>query len=882
MSIINSYLNHRFCIVLAISFQPSIEAYSQSSLSGIIKDNLSNPLPYANVFLKSNGVISKLTFSDELGKYKILTIDTGLYELNVSAIGYKRYFQNINLKTSQTISIDIFLISDTLILDQVIISSESAIKTKGDTIIYNAEYFLTGDETVLEDLLKKLPGVNVLENGKVQFQGKDIKKIKIENDDLFNTNYTLLTKNLSADLVEQVEILQDYSDNGLLRGLENSDDVAINLTFKENRKNKLFGDVKLGGNFKERYEGKVNLISFIEKIKIYGLSNFNSTGDDPTGDVEELINPNQNTGKIIGDGTGSEDIVRILKPSIQEFKRDRYIFNQSKFGSLSGIFKPLKNMSINITSYLYNDKLPFLLTNKSKYFTPNDTILYNEATKSQNDESIKYLRGITNYSISENANMSYRYVFSVSNRLEDQEYLFNLMPVLKALEMKTSIHDHHINFTNRISQKSAFTINLRYLNDLRPQSLFIDGNVLNNFFTDFAPSDTLYQQSNLNTTFWGAEGNLFANIGNRKLGIRVGLSQTVQTILSNAISTSTMLSENVLRRYQKESHIEAYYMFRIKRLSVTPSVSLQYIDVELTDRDNDNPFFINPKLGFKWQPLNESTLTGLATLNSYISSTSQLTKNPIVTNYNSVSINDSSFRDFAQRTLLVSYLYGGWGKGFSLNSTFFYQKALDAYLPNIDVESNYILTTTNNVADRKIASFSITADKYFKSISSNVKISLNSNQASFVSLLEGISANTKSSTNRVEISFRSAFIGNINFHIGHIFNVASSYSNFIDANNYGSQYYFDIYLKGFSKKLNATIHFERLDLISVDTRPVFNFLDINVKYQIPKSRFALYAKAKNLFNEEVYKQRTVSNQSTSITSNQLIPRYILIGLNIRL
>src|SRR5690606_8053210 len=97
-----------------------------------------------------------------------------------------------------------------------------------------------------------------------------------------------------------------------------------------------------------------------------------------------------------------------------------------------------------------------------------------------------------------------------------------------------------------------------------------------------------------------------------------------------------------------------------------------------------------------------------------------------------------------------------------------------------------------------------------------------------------------------------------------------------------SQSYFDLYVKALGLNLHGTFHLERFDLIFVETRPVFYFLDINLKYDLPKSRFGFFVKGKNLLNENLYQQRTVSHLNTSVVSNNLIPRYLLLGLNVRL
>ena len=144
--------------------------YCQSNISGIVKDSIGNTIPYANVILKSvnSNVIQKYTTTDDEGKYNIYTTHVGSHEIFFSAISYTSLSFVINLEANKNILQNAKLKDEILVLDEVIIKKEREISIKKDTITFNAEAFLQGNEEVVEDLLKKIPGLNVSDDGTIK------------------------------------------------------------------------------------------------------------------------------------------------------------------------------------------------------------------------------------------------------------------------------------------------------------------------------------------------------------------------------------------------------------------------------------------------------------------------------------------------------------------------------------------------------------------------------------------------------------------------------------------------------------------------------------------------------------------------------------------
>ncbi len=858
----------------------SLPGCTQSGVRGTVTDPSKKPVPFCNVFVQRDSVLVKLTATDKLGRFDLAPLDTGNYQLSVTSIGFRKHVQYLRLDVS-VIFVEINLLPDTVLLDQVIIRGPGPVQVKGDTVVYDATQFALGDEVALSDLLKKLPGITVEDDGKVKFQGKEVKKIKVEDDDLFDEKYQILTKNLPADLVEQVEVLQNFSDNRLLKNIEDSEDVAINLKLKKDRKQTLFGDARVQSDMHERYEAQGNVVSFSGRLRLYGIANTNNTGEDPTGNADQLIQepPSQ---RIPGRDVSSQYLVPVERPSIAQFKRNRYYFNDALLGSLQGIYRPSKNVKLIFHGYSFNEGADLVVANRREYFAPTDTLLFDEAANAHSADSHRFLRGVIELDPAAAFNIRYSARFQAHQGAINQQSNLNQNGVSEILDSRTHKTDHLLTLTHRLSEITALTLDLRYLFDSRPQEYFIDGNLLSDYFITSPASDSLTQFADIPTRFWGGELNLYRKAKSGKIGIRLGYEGLDQEITSALSSTQSALSSNYVVSEQHKTYVEGYYAWKLGRIILTPSASIQLLDFTLSDRGTDPLVFFNPRLGLRWQLTEKSRLTAVYVAGRTTSTLVQLTKAPLLHDYNLLAVNDTSFRKFDTRTLLAGYEFADWGAGFSFFVNFLHNETPSAYLVNADIEPNYVVNTQNQVADRNFSSLSFTLDKFLKSLHSNLKFRWSFNYMDFLTSTESVKASTNAGGHYVEISLRTGLTDPFNFHIGSVLEFASSSSSLIEARNLNSLVYFDVYFAAIQRRLGITLHAERYELNSIDGQPKFHFLDLSARYSVtPANRFTLMLKGRNLLNETTFGQRHVSYQAITTTVNQLIPRYVMAGVEFK-
>ncbi|MEE3148476.1 MAG: carboxypeptidase-like regulatory domain-containing protein, partial [Bacteroidota bacterium] len=266
----------------------SLATTAQSiKVSGVVKDSIGTPLELANVIATrtDTGEMESYAISNTQGRYQFNLPTGAKYSLVASFLGLAPTTQELDIAPgADDISLDFVLLPAENQLDDVEIVYEMPVVVRGDTIVYNTDSFTNGTEQKLGDVLKKLPGVTVTDDGEIEVEGQTVSKVMIEGKDFFDGDSKLATKNIPADALKKVEVLKNYNEVDQMRGLGNDqDNIAINLKLKEGKKNFWFGELQggIGDGEQTRYLGSAKLFYYSPKGSINLIGNSNNTGDVP-------------------------------------------------------------------------------------------------------------------------------------------------------------------------------------------------------------------------------------------------------------------------------------------------------------------------------------------------------------------------------------------------------------------------------------------------------------------------------------------------------------------------------------------------------------------------------------------------------------------------
>ncbi|OYU94815.1 MAG: hypothetical protein CFE21_14085 [Bacteroidetes bacterium B1(2017)] len=253
------------------------------------------PMAYSSVSLiRKDSVLVRTQFANTKGEFNLQQIKPDTYRILITRPAFADYEEDIILNENEEKNLgSISLITRENLLKEVLIKDRSAIKIKGDTTEFLVDSFLTNKNSNVEDLLKKLPGIQVDKNGKITAQGQEVKKVLVDGEEFFGNDPTVATRNLKAENVETVQVFDKKSDQAAFTGIDDgSKEKTINLTLKDEAKKGYFGKVKGGIGTKldnkidgvnttvgqeNRYENELMFNNFKGKRKVSVFSTFSNT-----------------------------------------------------------------------------------------------------------------------------------------------------------------------------------------------------------------------------------------------------------------------------------------------------------------------------------------------------------------------------------------------------------------------------------------------------------------------------------------------------------------------------------------------------------------------------------------------------------------------------
>ncbi|MFT4030808.1 MAG: hypothetical protein QM669_00150 [Siphonobacter sp.] len=300
--------------------------------------------------------------------------------LQIRAMGYES--KTIPLNSFQQ---QITLNSKTTQLKEVVISrSVSPLTIKGDTLEFDARAFGNGTERSVEDILKRIPGLQVESDGRITFNNKPISKVYLDGQELFSQNYTLITRNVAADLIDKVQAIEHHTENQLLRGIEKSNQTVLNLSVKTDRKTRLIGNLRVEAGTFSRGSINGSLFSLKGRLKAGLIGSANNTGRElsPLGatvyyqDTESSFASIQ---ALLPEPPINRDGLSMMYPN--EVDQRRFVFNGGALGGIDMNLQANKELKLKIEGNSWQDKRRAENNFKSVYSLPDETLEFSDSTK---------------------------------------------------------------------------------------------------------------------------------------------------------------------------------------------------------------------------------------------------------------------------------------------------------------------------------------------------------------------------------------------------------------------------------------------------------------------------------------------------------------------
>jgi hypothetical protein len=437
----------------------SIISFGQISFKGVISDTLKNPLELASIVAinKETNGFESYVITDDLGQFKLNLKENTSYNIQISYIGLKTI--NDNISTSQVNLVKDYVLKAEFALEEVELVYKMPVAIKGDTLVYNADAYKNGSERKLEDIIEKLPGVEINESGQIEVEGKVVNKLMVNGKDFFDGDTKIATKNIPSNAVDKIQVLRNYAEVGQLSSVRNNqDNVAINIKLKEGKESFWFGNVTAGTGSAPNetlYLAQPKLFYYSPKYSINFIGDLNNIGEvalsrrDIRGFGGGFNTPSRNSGTSINLGDNSLNFLT---------NQGNALKIENKLATANFSYSPNKALDLSGFLILNNSKILSREVNFVQYSNQNLNIPDESTEQDSNERSNQ---GLVKLSASYKPNFNNQIDYDVLARMSDDK-------------QQQSIFSSVTGNTNQTDEVTPYNINqnLKYYYTLDEDNIF--------------------------------------------------------------------------------------------------------------------------------------------------------------------------------------------------------------------------------------------------------------------------------------------------------------------------------------------------------------------------------------------------------------------------
>ncbi len=572
-----------FCLVFL-----SFKANGQFAVNGSVRDSLGKPISYVTVSIVNPGnVVKAYALTNSTGNFSITLADSlGKVPLTLqaSSLGYKK--RSIVVLPGKSFY-DIILATDTMSLAPVTIKGERIpIKIRGDTITYNAKAFSSPNDRVLEDILKKMPGIQVDDNGKISYNGKPITNLYLDGDNLLDDKYAIGTKNIPNTTVDKVQVLDDHQPINALVGKVYSTQVDLNIIFRDSARVKPIEQAALGAGLPGNYDVMLNTMLFKGNYKAINYIKANNIGYDLSAEVNSfnLNDKLKNLDVLPPDPLLS--ISNVDKPPLPIY---RYLFNNSAIVNLNNLVTLSKDVKLKLNIYYLHDQQQQNFQSSTTTYLPGDTIRYTER------QSNRLQPDLLHAGVDLNVNKKTYYINNAFTADIDKQSItsqLNTNGVAENQALNSKVQNFSNEFNYIGSKKDQIFELYSYINYIgQPQNLAISPGPDSGFFNNGVPYKSLNQSVKTPSFFTNNYITFgFANTKFRQL-YKIGVSTADENLTSGLVKTLTDGTSqpaidsaiNDLNWQRYTEYFEGEYNWITEKFKLTINLPLNFQQIKYSD-----------------------------------------------------------------------------------------------------------------------------------------------------------------------------------------------------------------------------------------------------------------------------------------------------------
>lgn len=892
-------------IVLFFAFLITSFSFAQSvRFDGFIQDDQKNPLEMANIMAINNGTkaMDSYGITNDKGKFQLTLKPNTAYTIKVSYLGMKSKEIAVSTK-SENMTHNIVLDGAGIELEGVEIVREMPVSIKGDTIVYNADSFKSGTERKLEDVLKKLPGVEVNADGEIEVEGKKVSKLMVEGKDFFDGDTKLGVKNIPADAIDKVQVLRNYNEIGALKGLENDqDNVAMNIKLKEGKKNFWFGDVTAGTGVAEldsRYVINPKLFYYSPKYSINLITNFNNIGELPI-TAQDYFKFTGGFRNMMRKG-GSNFNVSSNDLGISLLRNNRAKEIETKFGATNFAYSVTKKWNISGFGILSASKTDLETKSQTTFLDSGNQDKRAEQTHQKNN------LGLFKLSSTYKPNDKFQFDYDILTKLTKQDEDTDLLRE----SVVNNVSDVETIFTGKKQNPTSINQNLsvyytqsdKNIFAFEMQHLYQDENPFYNANLRTQPFDLLgytsgQQRNDLNQNRFVKTNKLDAKLDyyymvtpKSNINITLGNTYSYQNFNSHIFQILDNGGRNDLNDPSNNNDVNYnfndtflgfHYKILAGKFTLTPGVSLHSYKMTNTQSGTDysqNFIKVLPDFFALYQIKKSETLTYNFSLTNDFTDINQLAEGYVLSNYSNLFRGNRTLENATSQVHSLRYFKYNMFNFENIFANATYTRKVDAIKTeaNFDGINQFSVPYNSNLADETFSGMGAYGRSFLKNYKASVNASLN--WSKFNNKQNGDFTTTESFTQSYTVKASTNYknLPNIEFGYNMLVNKYSGSTYYTDKPFARLDYYF---LDSFSFVTEYEFYHYYNGNKSVDNE--YDFLSASLIYQKKNSKWEYKIAATNLLNTTYLNEDSFSQFSTRVSQYTVQPRYIIFSMKYNL
>lgn len=864
----------------------TVALHAQISISGKVFNEKGDVVSFATVSVvnpHTSAVLDYDLVNDE-GQFTVdFKSDLPEVILRVSAINYKVETKIIAAKSQEVV---INLISESTILEEVFVKA-SIITQYKDTIFFDLNSFAGENDRVLEDVIKKLPGIEVAATGEISYQGKAINKFYVEGKDLMQGSYNMITKAMPNMHVSKLEVIENHQPIKMLEGVESSNSPAINIRLKSNISFSGSGKIGVGAS-PFLWNASVTPMLFSKDLQYLVNYDANNTGNELASKLLQFSSSSYFDTTSYTVHTGST--LNIANTSLPSVDRSRYLFNQSHLASVNFLTNLTSDLELNTNIYYYNDEVK----GEGSEYTEITNLDSNTGTirfgrKSEANYFNETFKSVFTFTKNKKENYLKDYITVYLTRKKNRGILYqNNAPINQSVLSPSYSIQNSFSTLIRVGDKkfANFKSIIDFTNDRQDYDVETNNNLA---FKDSRLDEyNILAQSYLSASFYTKNELSMSWKYNKWLFTEeYGIGYKNTKFITDLDGVTNDYWESIEGNYHNNLRYgnltntlstRVEYKTRVFDFSFLAPIELNAI--RLTDKiginnAEKNVFTFLPNISSSYKITSKLTLRGGGYISKSFTPLEQLYAHYIFSGLNFTAY-QSKIEEQKSYVPWFRVEYKNPFNGLFTNGSFSYKKSENDILLGTSIDDNGLQVIKAlpifNTSDSY--SYNLNLGKFFSKLSTNIKGSYQSSDVKTMMLLNDNISQVKLLSTRYGFEITNTHFNWLNFeyNINYIMDERNDFTTKTYAYN--------------------TIHKLRFDITPVKSHSfiwkldyedkVFNhqkfsnkFMDLSYRYRWSAKKIDFYLNWNNLLNTKEYNQVIINNIQTSATTYKLRPSQVL-------